>query len=127
MAHEEVFIASVLQRLRNAGVAVPAGRAVVGRYGDSPGLERELLGLIRSGDKRATCNLAWEYDADGEPPPAAGEIEIVVNGAGRVEFVLHITHVRQCRFDEVSARFAALASLCPLRLAVLVGPAFALA
>ncbi len=108
MGADAALIAGVRQRLRAAGVVLPAGRAFVGRYGDSPGLERELLALIRRGHKRATCSLAWEYDAEGEPLPAAGDMEIVVNGAARVELVLHITHARQCRFDAVSARFAAL-------------------
>ena len=74
---------SVLHTLDSLGVSVPAGRVVLGRYGDSASLSIELLELIRSGRKRAGTSLLWAYAFEGEPLPCVGDVEIVLDHRDR--------------------------------------------
>ncbi len=99
---------SVVRTLDSLGVSVPAGRVVLGRYGDSASSSIELLALIRSGRKRAGTSLLWAYAFDGEPLPCAGDIEIVLDQLDRPAIVTRITHVEIVPYDRVTAAYAAV-------------------
>lgn len=99
---------SVLQRLAAAGVVVPPGRLRLDCYGDSEALSEELLGLIRSGRKRAGTSLLRAIEAEGQPLPRAGDIEIVLNFFGEPVLVTRIVRTEVLPFSSVTAEYAAI-------------------
>lgn len=76
-------------------------------FGDSPALADELLAVILNGRKTATCASLWECEFDGDPIPEVGNLEIVLDGAGRPRCIIEITEVTIRAFDEVDPVFAA--------------------
>jgi len=46
-------------------------------FGDSKSMAAELGQLVKMGVKTATSSLLWEYEADGEALPEAGEYSII--------------------------------------------------
>lgn len=103
-----IDVDAVLQRLHTLGVSLPPGRVRVDGYGDSPALSRELLDLIISGRKRAGTGLLWAIEHDGEELPQVGDIEVVIDHAGRPALVTRLTEVDIRPFDQVDARYAAI-------------------
>jgi uncharacterized protein YhfF len=94
-------------KLRSCGIELPEGVTRVGAFGDSDALSEELLALIRDGRKRGGAALLWAYEADSEPLPSIGEIEIVVDHLNAPSVVTRITGVEVVPFEQVSAQFAA--------------------
>ncbi len=94
--------------LRALGLDLPPGPLRVDGYGDSPELSESLLALIREGRKRAGTGLLWAMQADGDAMPQLGDIEIVIDHEHRPVLVTRLTRVQQCRYDEVSAEYAAI-------------------
>jgi uncharacterized protein YhfF len=94
--------------LQRHGIQLPPGGSIrVTRFGDSPELSEELLSLIRSGRKRGGASLLWAGEADHEPLPSAGDIEIVLDHRNAPRFVTRISKVEIVAFAEVGAQFAA--------------------
>ena len=100
-------VADLMPRLRRHGIELPAGVVRVGAFGDSAQLSEELLALIRAGRKRGGASLVWGHEADAEPIPSVGEIEIVVNHLNEPSLVTRTTAVEVVPFNRVSAQFAA--------------------
>jgi uncharacterized protein YhfF len=100
-------VEDLVAKLRSHGIELPPGVARVGGFGDSPALSEELLALVRSGRKRGGASLLWAHEADSEPVPGIGEVEIVVNHLNAPCLVTRITEVEVVPFDRVGARFAA--------------------
>lgn len=65
-----------------------------------------LLDLVLSGTKTATASSAWDYAAEQEPRPQAGDLSIILDGRGQPRAVIRTTSVVDVRFDEVSAEHA---------------------
>jgi uncharacterized protein YhfF len=101
-------IESVLAQLRARGVPVPPGRVRIDRYGDSETLSAELLALIRSGRKRAGTSLLRAMEAEGQPLPRPGDIEVVLNFSGEPVLVTRIVRAEVVPFSDVSAEYAAI-------------------
>ncbi|MDZ7589176.1 MAG: ASCH domain-containing protein [Rubrivivax sp.] len=99
--------AELVARLAARGVTLPPGPVRVDGYGDSAALSAELLDLIRAGPKRAGTSLLWALEADGEPLPRVGDIEIVVDHDLQPALVTRITRVQVLAFDAVDADYAA--------------------
>jgi uncharacterized protein YhfF len=78
----------------------------VERFGDSPALADELLGLVLVGTKRATACLVSEFVEEGEPLPRVGGHWIACDGSGTPRVVLRSTELRLATFDEVDEAFA---------------------
>ncbi|MFM2067400.1 MAG: hypothetical protein RLZZ584_2309 [Pseudomonadota bacterium] len=97
----------LITRLRERGYELPPGPVRADGFGDTPALSRELLDLIRHGDKRGGTGLLWGMQARGEALPVVGDIEIVVDHRGEPALVTRITHVEVLPFNEVTAEFAA--------------------
>ena len=76
------------------------------KFGDSEGLSAELIALVRSGKKRATCGALQHYIDDGDAIPEVGRIDIVQNWDGTPALALRTTDVTQRRFCDVDAGFA---------------------
>jgi len=79
--------------------------AVQFSFGDSPELADELLALVLSGKKTATCGALRDIEA-GEPMPVVGRRDVVLDGRGKPACILETIEVTQCRFDDVSEDFA---------------------
>ena len=99
-------IEALIAEVEREGFVLPPGRVSRGEFGDSAELSAQLLALIRSGGKRATAGLLWAFEAEGEPVPERGDIEIAVDHDGRPAVVLRFTGIQVVPFDEVTGDFA---------------------
>ncbi len=102
-------VESVLAQLTRMGVAVPpAKRIMVDAYGDSPELSEALLGLIRSGQKRAGTSLLWAIEADNEAVPQVGDMALVVDHLNQPALICRNTQVDIVPYNQVTAEYAAI-------------------
>ena len=74
--------------------------------GDSPSLANELLALILSGKKTATCGSLEEHERNHYPIAKVGDIFVILDGDQQPAAVIETTDVRICRFDDVDESFA---------------------
>jgi uncharacterized protein YhfF len=75
-------------------------------FGDSVELADELIALVLTGTKRATAGSVAEYELEGEPLPAVGDMEIALDGTMRPRAVLQVTDVRVGPLSSVDDQFA---------------------
>ncbi|MEW2917746.1 ASCH domain-containing protein [Ruegeria sp. ANG10] len=76
------------------------------KFGDSAALSAELLALVRSGQKKATCG-ALRYYPDGSPEtPVVGRRDIALEWDDNPALVIETIDVSICRFCDVTADFA---------------------
>jgi uncharacterized protein YhfF len=76
-------------------------------FGGEGELAQHLAGLVLAGKKRATASLPVEYTALGEALPQAGDLSIILDGAGDPVAIIERTAVDRVPFGDVSAEFAA--------------------
>ena len=77
------------------------------RFGDTPKLCAEIIALVRSGTKTATCEAASAYGADGDAWPEVGRRDIALNWDGTPAVMIETVEVATRRFDEMDAEFVA--------------------
>lgn len=77
------------------------------RFGDTPELCAEIIALVRSGTKTATCEAASAYGADGDAWPEVGRRDIALNWDGTPAVMIETVEVATRRFDEMDAEFVA--------------------
>jgi uncharacterized protein YhfF len=70
-------------------------------FGDNPALADELLALVLSGRKTATCTTP-----DDPNLSRPGERWIVLDGGGKPSCVIETVEIEMRRYDEVDAAFA---------------------
>ncbi|PJE30431.1 ASCH domain-containing protein [Pseudooceanicola antarcticus] len=75
-------------------------------FGDSEALCSELIALVRSGAKTATCGALRDFGEGGEAMPVVGRRDIALNWDGTPALEIETVEVFTCRFDEVSEDFA---------------------
>lgn len=77
-------------------------------FGDSAALNEQLLALVLSGKKTATCGALRDFGdgPDQEAMPVKGRIDIALDSHGNPSCALETTEVSICRFDDVSEDFA---------------------
>lgn len=75
-------------------------------FGDSRALCNELLALIRSGAKRATCGALRDFTEGGEALPVPGRRDIALDWDGAPALVIETTEVTTRRFYDIDADFA---------------------
>lgn len=75
-------------------------------FGDSVALSAELLALVRTGAKTATCGALRDYGPGGEAMPEVGRRDIALDWNGAPALVIETTEITICRFDEVTETFA---------------------
>ncbi|MCP1170180.1 ASCH domain-containing protein [Limimaricola litoreus] len=75
------------------------------RFGDGPEMCAELIALVRSGAKRATCGALRDFEA-GEPMPKVGRRDVALNWDGSPALMIETVEVTQRRFCDVNADFA---------------------
>ncbi|MBN8940255.1 MAG: ASCH domain-containing protein [Rhizobiales bacterium] len=73
-------------------------------FGDSPALADELLALVLSGTKRATCESLAACEAN--IMPRVGEVSVILDGRGEPVCAIETTAVARKRFSEVDQAFA---------------------
>ena len=76
------------------------------RFGDNAELCTELLALVRSGKKVATCAALREFEEEGEPLPVVGRKDIALNWDGTPALVIETESVAIKRYSEVDEAFA---------------------
>jgi uncharacterized protein YhfF len=69
-------------------------------------LSQALIELIRSGSKRAGTSLLWAHEYDGDSPPKADDIEIVVDHKLEPVLLTRVLSVEVVPFDQVTAEYA---------------------
>lgn len=77
-------------------------------FGGTRAVAHELADLIVGGTKTATSSAVWDYEAEGEPLPERGGLEIVLDGDGRPRALIATTHVEVVPFDQVPEEHARL-------------------
>jgi uncharacterized protein YhfF len=75
-------------------------------FGDTVELADELIELVVRGPKRATAAAVAQYEADGDPIPAVGDLSIAMDGSMRPRALLETTEVRVGPLSSVDERFA---------------------
>ena len=101
-------VASLIPQLAANGITLPSSPVRVDGYGDTAELSEELIGLIKSGRKRAGTGLLWAYENDAEPVAKTGDVEIVVDHRNRPVLVTRIVSSAVIAFNQVSAEYAAI-------------------
>ena len=91
--------------------SLPAGSEAPDRceawaFGDNAAMADELADLVLRGIKTATASLLWEYEADGDPLPKAGDFSLILDGAGSPVCVIQTTQVEVVTFNQVDAQWA---------------------
>lgn len=77
------------------------------RFGDSPQLCAEILALVRSGQKTATCEAASAYGKGGDAWPEVGRRDIALNWDGTPALMIQTVEVRTRRFSDMDEEFVA--------------------
>lgn len=77
------------------------------RFGDTPELCAQIIALVRSGTKTATCEDASAYGAGGDAWPEVGRRDIALNWDGTPAVMIETVEVSTKRFDEMDAEFVA--------------------
>ena len=75
-------------------------------FGDGPELCAQLLDLVRSGRKTATCGALRDFGPGGEAMPVVGRRDIALHWDGTPALVIETVEVARRRFSEVDAEFA---------------------
>ena len=75
-------------------------------FGNTARLAEELGTLVAQGIKTATCSLFWEFEADGEPLPEAGQLSIITDFDGQPLCIIETIEVQILPYDQVPAQFA---------------------
>jgi len=75
-------------------------------FGDSEALCKELIFLVRSGMKTATCGALRDFQEGGEAMPAVGRKDICLHWDGGPAFVIETVDVSIRRFSDVDEDFA---------------------
>ena len=76
------------------------------RFGDSEALCNELLALVRSGRKTATCEALRAFEAGVEDMPVVGRQDVALNWDGTPALLLETVEVIERRFCDVDEDFA---------------------
>lgn len=77
------------------------------RFGDSPELCVEILALVRSGQKTATCEKASAYGEKADAWPEVGRRDIALNWDGTLALMIETVEVQTRKFSEMDAEFVA--------------------
>ena len=76
------------------------------KFGDSEEMCNELLRLIRSGNKTATCGALYEFAPGKDEMPVVGRRDIALNWDDSPALLLETLDATQVRFCDVDEGFA---------------------
>ncbi|PVH30072.1 ASCH domain-containing protein [Pararhodobacter oceanensis] len=77
------------------------------RFGDSAALCNQILALVRSGAKTATCEALSVYTEGEDAYPEVGRRDVALNWDGTPAVMIETIEVTTRRFDEMDAEFTA--------------------
>lgn len=98
----QAVIEQVQEQLANQGFATHDCNFSLGRYGNSAHLSAELIELIVTKQKTATCSLLWAYEFDCESLPQKGDFEIILDWNDEPVAVVKLDKVEILPFERVS-------------------------
>jgi len=75
------------------------------RFGDSQALCDEILALVRSGQKTATCEAVSAYGKGGDAWPEVGRRDVALNWDGTPALMIETVEVTTRRFGDMDAEF----------------------
>jgi len=75
-------------------------------FGDSEALCNELLELVRSGRKTATCEALREFQSGSVATPVVGRRDVALNWDGSPALIIETLSVTTARFCDVDESFA---------------------
>ncbi len=84
----------------------PAVRPEAWAFGATVSLADELLALVLDGTKTATAGALWDYEAENEPLPEVGQLNILLTGWGTPRALVRTTSVMTVPFNKVDAEHA---------------------
>ncbi len=90
----------------NEEVSALIAESVTFKFGDNKKMCDELLQLVRSGRKTATCGALYEFGAGKDEMPVVGRRDIALNWDGSPALLLETLEVAQVRFCDVDDDFA---------------------
>lgn len=76
------------------------------KFGDGPELSEQLIALVRSGRKTATCGALRDFQEGGEAMPVVGRRDIALNWDGSPALVIETLDVTVTRYCDVTENFA---------------------
>ncbi len=76
------------------------------QFGDSPAMSDQLLALVRSGKKVATCGALRDFQQGAEAIPKPGRQDIALNWDGTPALVIQTIEVSIRRYCDVDEEFA---------------------
>jgi len=76
------------------------------KFGDSQDLSDQLIALVRSGKKTATCGALRDFQEGGEAMPVGGRRDIALNWDGSPALVIETLEVSITRYCDVREDFA---------------------
>jgi uncharacterized protein YhfF len=77
------------------------------RFGDSAALCAEIVALVRSGKKTATCEAASAYGKGGDAWPEVGRRDVALHWDGSPAVMLETVEVSTRRFCDMDEEFVA--------------------
>ena len=82
--------------------------ALAWQFRDSPELADELVQLVLSGSKTATCSsiASFQHEHERGEAPCVGSYNIILNGAGQPMCVIRTLRMQVIRFNEVTSELA---------------------
>ncbi len=104
--HAPVSIPEFWILCRSVVAGLPEQPPIAWPFGATTEHADELLELVLAGTKTGTASSFWDYEATDEPLPAAGDLSIILDGAGDPRAVIETTDVQTIPFDEVGAEHA---------------------
>jgi uncharacterized protein YhfF len=75
-------------------------------FGDSPSMADQLGQLVLDGIKTATASLVKGYEAEDQPIPPVGDVNIILNGAELPICITETTEITIKPFNQVDEQFA---------------------
>ena len=75
--------------------------AVSFKFGDSAALNAEILELVLSGRKTASCDTVAGFEARGETLPCVGRVDIALDWEGRPVAAIRTLAVEHLPFDHM--------------------------
>jgi uncharacterized protein YhfF len=69
---------------------------------------RQILELIRAGDKTGTYTLPWIVENTGQPTPAIGDTIILVDFGGHPQLIVRLTEIETVPFGQISETHTAV-------------------
>jgi uncharacterized protein YhfF len=78
----------------------------IGEYAFPGPVRDQLVAAIAAGDKTSTTSLVADYEVEGDPLPAVGDREVVIDSQGQPVLVTQVVAFDVMRLSEVSLEHA---------------------